>query len=376
MKYLRILIGLLVASVGHALTISVNNSGLFWSPYSWNVNGSTSSGTCTSGAYLKFNFTGSTACSISITGSNWSGFSTFPIIKYTLNNGPITESTLSSSTTSVSIATGLSTGSVNSVVFWLVSNVTSQDRWTTPTSVLSITGITLDTGGSVSLPTLAPMRALFYGDSITEGANDGDGTTTNDASRAWPWYVGPALQAEWGQIGYEGQGWVRGGDENVPPIFTPSNDTSSAWNKYWTGASRLSSGTLTPAPDYIIINEGTNDQDFSESGSAVIASVSGLLAALRTAAPNAKIFVMVPFGGMEAANILTGYTNYETSAPDAKCYYLNESTLTSLGLTDGGSATAQSTDGIHPYVEWQAQNAAIWLSAIQVILAQNRTSGY
>ncbi len=118
-------------------------------------------------------------------------------------------------------------------------------------------------------------------------------------------------------------------------------------------------GLLSPAPSEILIGfTGSNDALNSVSDANTQASVQGLIAALRAAAPAAKITVCVPFGGFKRAAITAGFN----AAGDGNSRLVDLGTAFQGGLDNSG-ASYKSSDGIHPYYAVHAEAAARMLAA-------------
>jgi hypothetical protein len=88
---------------------------------------------------------------------------------------------------------------------------------------------------------------------------------------------------------------------------------------------------------------------------------------VRTAAPAAEIFVVVPPSGAKRSAITAAFASYQAT-PDLKCYLVDGGVgdQTGLGWTPG-SATAEASDGVHPYA---ATDAAIEAHVWSLIQAQ------
>jgi hypothetical protein len=169
---------------------------------------------------------------------------------------------------------------------------------------------------------------IAYGDSITEGAlaaSAGSPATSDDAiTTHFVPLIASAFNAEYGQIGYGAQGFEQVGLGNVPTF-------PNTWNLYFTGQSRLSAGLFAVQPDYVFIFHGTN-------GTTTSGDVSGMIAAIRTAAPNARIFICLPPTVQVSATALSAGV---TASGDAKTFYLPAAKV--------DTSAAGSSDGIHPY---------------------------
>jgi lysophospholipase L1-like esterase len=218
----------------------------------------------------------------------------------------------------------------------------------------------LDTAASVSAPTgsiaIQPVNVLFLGDSITAGVESettfgllqGDSTLTY----AYDLAHGP-LQAEFGQIGWPGQGWINAVSGNEPAL-------PSTWSNYFAGSSRLFTGKLSPVPEVVIVNEGTNDTGNNQA--AIVAWIAAARSALNPATP---VILIIPFGQFEAANIAAAVA----TAGDPYVFVINVGVAASYGL-NGSTASQFSYDGKHPN-----GYAAGWLSAWIAGRIENQVGG-
>src|SRR5207253_6713311 len=104
-------------------TFTVDNSAIFWCPYSWRLNGSSWAQTSNCGPYFKTTFSG-TACFLTIDVSPLTGGSVsaalYPTIRYSVDNGAYTDFQLTSSTTQVTLASGLT--NTTHTLYVLVNN--------------------------------------------------------------------------------------------------------------------------------------------------------------------------------------------------------------------------------------------------------------
>jgi lysophospholipase L1-like esterase len=354
-------------------TYAVNNANIFFSPYSWNISGSAYAQCANCGPYFKTIFNG-TSCLLNVDVSNLTGGSVaasfYPTLRYSIDGGTFTDLQLTSATTQITLTSGLTSGA--HTLYCVVNNEGSvYDRWTTPVMCTRITGLVAD--GTISAPTLQSKRLLVYWDSIGEGyqaSGTDTGTapgSTNATGSSVP-AIAYALGAEYGAVCCSGSGWTVTA-LNWPPLFTPGNDTASSWNKYSAGASRLAGGLLSPAPDYIVVVDGTNDT--SASDATVTAALSGWLSAVRAAAPNAQIFVVIPLRQTKVSAITAGFNAYQTSTPDAKAYLINLGSAIGTGLTGGSlTSSANSVDGIHPREFYNTTIAGAIVQAMQARLSR------
>ncbi len=345
-------------------SLAINNSSFIWSPYNFNVT-SGSAITTSAGAYLRANFSG-TSFTFVLDNSNLSGLANTPILRWSIDNGAWQNSTLSFGSNTLSLATGLSNTSHDFEFVVNSTDPTNVDRWNIPLSAVKITKIFVDGGKTINSISRRPKNLFVLGDSIVENFNQGQG--------GWSWLLGEPLNAEFGIVGNGYQGWCQSTPGNVPPLFTPSDDTNSAWNKYYSGQSRLSGGALLPSPDFIINNHGQNDLSFGSSDSSVISSVTGWLSQIRTAAPNAKIYITIPFGQGKSTAITSGVNLYKnTNTSDINVKIIN---LGNIGFgTSMTSATAYTNDGIHPSTLGNSRIAPIIINNISNDIAPKGING-
>lgn len=338
-------------------SIAVTNSAILWSPGNWYSDGagamqsnnvkaaSTFARTWNVGAYLRFGFSGASAgtVALSLDCSSLSAITSTncPLLMVSVSGATPTETVLSAATTSVTIATGVSSGTVK---VWLKGTGTlngSGDRWTTPTQAVKITGLTIPGAASMVAATAKTYKMLVFGDSITEGSSSLSTSKQNtgmDGSQVWSALLADALDAEVGIVGCDSQGWGTSGINNVPTF-------PLAWPYYSSGLSRLDdSGLLSPMPDLIVINHGKNGVPNSPT-------ITSTLAAIRTAAPNVPMYVVVTFDGSNRS-AFTGAT-----MPDGLCK-----------LVDLGSIPEMAgwwlTDGTHPGTRGHARLAAMLAEAL------------
>ena len=275
---------------------------------------------------------------------------------YSCDNGPYKIVPVSSNTSEIVLATNL--GDVDAsnphTLVLYIYNALQINRWENPTdrgSALVVKGISLDATAVTVPPILRSKRAVFFGDSITEGCaaqcqpdpgchvdkSQGD-LCSNAATKTWGPAVAAALGAEFSQVGFGGLGWLCGGGGGVPPFYTPHNDSRSSWNKIWRGAMRNFSNV-----DYVFVLHATNDGIETQKGqnpAAVAASVHGWLTALRNAVgPSTEVFLTVPFGGFGAANrpvnaLPQGFAAYQGNLTqnDTRTHFIDLGREAAIGL--------------------------------------------
>lgn len=262
-------------------------------------------------------------------------------------------------------------------------------RWNEQ-NAFKITGLTLDgQSAPTDLPATRPWVEIV-GDSITEGilANNGKDSNLSDYS----FLVGQGLM----QAGYDYgvsacgySGWLRPGDavEDVPAYYAVTgstkgqggtyDDAKSRWSKIDDATSLLDSrghisgyGGLGQEPSAIIINYGVNDAAAVASTSDVQASVTQCIAALREAAPQARIMILnppglasttiYPDGDQYIAALRDGVAAYREAHPDDKRVSwvdLGQNVANALSSAPYGA-------GVHPNAAGHAYLAPLVLQAI------------
>lgn len=372
-----------IAAVSGTQNIAVTNGDLQFSPYNWysagagamqanNVHGSsTYARTSNPGAYVKFGVTvasgaaGNVSLQLDTTFLQTLTAANAPQIGVSVDGGKFTVSTpaYSSSDVSLALAAGLSAGTHQFVAVFIGATLTSSssmgDRWNNTSngsSVWKIDNAVIDDTASMAAPPVFSKSMIVFGDSITEGFDStgcGNGATgCDDATYTYAALLARGLQAEYGNIGWGAGGYITNAWGNVPMLYN-STDASQSWNKYFSGQSRLVSGALSPAPNYVVVAHGKND-----GTSGLAAAVTAWLSAARTAAPSAKIFVAIPFDQTDASTILSA------TLPDANSYFLNLGALPEF--VSGSSACLWCADSEpHPLPIGAANIAALLTQKMQ-----------
>lgn len=334
-------------SVQNNQVIFPNDANLVYSPYNWKFNSSTSSITNNNHAYIKMAFTGTTlkvttSVASLVAASVTAGL--YPTLYYVIDAGALQSTQLTSSSATVTLATGLTVGN-HRLRLWWQTNSNAYDMWVTPSMCFTFTGFVLDAAASTITAfneiTQETKRALFYGDSITQGFS-------KSSVSHYPNIVGHAIGAEVGVVGWSGQAWNIAGQTN-PPSFATSPGT---WNQLWDGVSR----SFSPEPDYVFVNEGTN-------GTPSTASITSWITSFRSSCPNAWLFVIIPFGQYNASLIYQGVSDYMVShKSEAKIKVIDLGINNSYGLDAtsraNGVPTWLTADGLHPNDQGNA-----WLGA-------------
>src|SRR5262249_15162674 len=136
------------------------------------------------------------------------------------------------------------------------------ERWRSGRQVAlwRVTSIALEPGAIITpWPDPRPLRALFFGDSIVDGAFNLGAET--DALRSWAEVAAAELGAEPGRIGFTKQSYAITGNlsnGNVPALFIPGDPGGSTFDKLDSQHSRLATGRFDPLPDLIFLYHGAN----------------------------------------------------------------------------------------------------------------------
>mgnify|MGYP000885596133 CR=1 FL=1 len=251
-----------------------------------------------------------------------------------------------------------------------------KERWGSPgqsgLNVLRITGLEVDAG---SVPIPAPPRpkwALIVGDSITEGCGASE-------LACYSHLVGQALQAlgyEYGVSACGWSGWLNKGDNppgDVPGYYIVRNsvdgvggeydEAASRWNKIdgnhhslLDARGRLSAyGGTDQEPALILLNYGTNDGLHKSNPSDTKASINQGLAALRSAAPNAQIVVLIPFGQYYAKDLKDAVAARQNAPePDRRIALIDLGPSVARSIAGNGGVLG----GLHPNDRGHANFAA------------------
>jgi lysophospholipase L1-like esterase len=314
--------------------IPANNPAIYFSPYNTSFEGDRALWIY-AGSYLKTTFTGTSAV-LRIDIGSMAGSP--PKFRWSIDGKQLQTA---SGSGAISLAQNLRGGG-HTLTLYLAAADANYDRWQKPQQAIRVIGLELDSGATVKPPSgLATKRIVFFGDSITEGAwNLGnsnrmvdrhwpDWVAHSDATQAWPYYLATELKAEFGVIGSGGMSWLRPSHSGLPPL-------PESWAFHYSGHPRQ----FTPAPDYVIVNMGTNDGKRDTT-----AAVERWLRDVRAAIPSpAKIVVIIPFGQMNR-DFLTRAVN---NVADPNTRIIDLGPAFAEGLTVYGKSSPVSYDGLHP----------------------------
>lgn len=303
-----------------AAVIAPNDANIIYSPYGWDVTAQRAL-TVNAGAYGRVFITGSTSFKLLFNLS--ATMAPYPHVAYRIDGGAWTFQEMD---TEIQIPVPATNTWSKHLIEWVfVSETESTNRWYAPfATAVNFKGIAVTAGAVTAPATPRKLTGIIFGDSITEGlrtrmlANQSD-TDNNDATLGWAWRLGEMLGAEVCVVGFSAQGWNRPGYGNVP-VFT------STWNYLYDTKPR----TIITAPDFVLINHGTNDQ--TDPTSYVTSTVNAMLTAYPV---TTKIILMRPIGGNWAAQL------------QAAVATINSNRVSYLDTTGWWSST-DSPDGTHP----------------------------
>ena len=352
-----------------AIVIAPNDSRLAsaYSPLLWRVT-STSAVATNAGSEINFTFTG-TSCSLGLDLSHWSSASSgYPVLSYTIDDAPQTEVQLTSGQTSLTIATGKSTGTHTAKLTYLIANNTTMSRWTDdgtgggPACSLRITSITVDATCTVASTAAFSNLLLLLGDSISECDYSAPGTfLAGDPRTDFSYNLGEAMGYLTSRIAYAGTGYTATASDGVPPVGTN-------WKNFDSIHTRPIS-SVAASIKVVVVVHGVND--IAASSSAAQAAAQSLYADLLSELPDAIILVYVPFGQAIASTITAAVAATSSSRVKLR----NLGSAYSTGLTNSDSATYQSTDGTHPNTMTHSLLRGAMVADIQSALGIGQASG-
>jgi len=259
---------------------------------------------------------------------------------------------------------GILPGTVNTVRIYL-RNSWQNSRWNDGRNVVCSLGLKIDGESRAAEAPAARRWALVVGDSITEGIQARDGA--DHFLYCYAFHLERALDLLGFDTGISAcgySGWLRPGDadSDVPP-YLAANGSSGRWNRIDEHVSLLdvyghisAYGAALTAPSMIIINYLLNDVIAGSNVGDLEAGIPQCIAALRAAAPNALIVLVVPFGIHNSAIYPHGIKYceafaaairaYRTAYPDDNRVFVKDFGVTvSNTLTHGIYA---NPGGVHP----------------------------
>jgi lysophospholipase L1-like esterase len=272
-----------------------------------------------------------------------------PTVSFKIDEGDLVEKEIAPT---LELAAGLP-AALHTVTLLVRGMNEGEARWTPPlVASTTFLGFTVVGGNIVQSSRPQRLKMEFLGDSITEGVNlhsmGPQGQTSanwrTDGPRGYAALTAMALKAEWRQVGFGRQGLTIVGNGGVPKA-------QDAFNFFYAGVPRDDW-----QPDVVVINQGTNDS--GASGATFAPLYSGFLAEIRAAYPGAKLVALRPFVGAFGTEI-QAQVKARNDGGDAKVFYVD---------TQGWTAPADFTDGVHPNQAGSVKIQGKLVSALQPIL--------
>lgn len=285
-----------------SITLDPTSSLAYFSPYNWRKIGNNRIQSANPGAYFKANFTGTSFKIIVDIGTILTAITDtarWPTFAYQIDGGSSwTNVQITQSVTT--IVSGLSAGS-HSIKVVILRDYESYDRWNIPDSAVRILGLTVDPNCSLTAPTTYSRTMIAYGDSITEGVFVDAWTafSGNNSTKTWAFYLSDMIKAEVGIIGWSFSGYIHAGNGNIPAL-------TGHWDDYDANNSRLVSGKLSPMPDYVFVEHGTND---GGDNSVIQLNMRNQIASFRGGIDSdTLLFIMIPFNQTNEGNLSAAIT--------------------------------------------------------------------
>ncbi|MDR6867540.1 hypothetical protein J2Y69_002144 [Microbacterium resistens] len=309
-------------------TIAMTDPKIAYSPYTWKVTGAGAKTIC-AGAYLSVFFTGNPSA-LAVTFDVTNQPAAVSRVGIRVDGGPWQDSAVAASVP-VTMPSGVTYGS-HLVEVVVIATTESAPRWAAPqNTAVIITGITADVTVTTRDVRKYPLRALLFGDSITEGVrglqmNAATDVLRNDSRTAWAYPLRAALGAEVGVVGFGATGITRTGSGGVPKF---PDSLPYLWD---TEARDLT----TDPPDVVIGHIGSNDLSSSDATvtADTITLCNWLLANTLSTCP---------------ILILPGWVQRKASAIEAGVAGCADPARVSYIDTTGWWNTADASDSLHPY---------------------------
>lgn len=243
------------------------------------------------------------------------------------------------------LSTGLTPGKHE--LFLMIRGLNeAQNRWAPPLiSAITLLGIDVSAGTLTPTARAVGTRLEFVGDSITEGvavwpnrAGKDTACWRADGRLGYAAQTSLALNADWRQVGFGGEGVLKPGNGGVPTF-------NESFNWIYQGVPRDAW-----QPELVILNVGTVDR--TDLGPNFAPAYAKFVSTVRAGYAAAKIVALRPFGGFHGAEIKAEVAA-RNAAGDTRIYYVDST---------GWLSAADYTDGIHPNVQGSAK-AALALAA-------------
>ena len=375
------------------MLVTFPNSNITVSPYNWRLPGDGSMWAVPNGgAYFKFSVTGVTSVLLNVDTTINSGISIageFPAFIVSVDNGQPAAVPLTSGATQITLASGLSTGVVHTIIAYTTASDSGVNAWSATTGQIHITGLLFSGSPTLSsYPTVYTKNCAVFGDSYeqpyygqTYSAGSPSMWTVSNSFYGWSFIMGRALGCEVGVVGIGGQAIVNNSAGWSFPVL------GSSWNYYDSTHAR----SFSPTPDYLFIVEGINDHGIA-SATFKSAYVS-LLTAVRSALSTTKIFAYIPTGGQagdedgsggaHAADIRAAVTTFN----DSNTYLVDTGTqlicannwsTTPTGCPSSGAGNTwfntSGGDALHPAQTTQGILAGYAIQAVQKAVDRTGTT--
>ncbi len=370
---------LLAAPLHAAITLPVTSPAVRFSPGNWSLSpGTVTRTTWNNGAWCEWRWTTPsdqpTAAVQMTNGTPGSAVSYF-IDGALVDNVPV------SAAGTIPI-TGI-TGRGAHTLRLYTRNSQQTGRWE-GANAFTVAGLVVD-DGATPLPA-GPSRpcVLIIGDSITEGIQAGNG---GDSSLAdYSFLLGQGLRGSGYATGVSAcgySGWIRHGDAggDVPGYYAVTggvySEKDSRWDKIdahtslLDGRGHLSAyGGTGQEPAAILINYIVNETLTGADPHDIQASITGCLAALRKAAPDAWVIVLAPPGLYDTRVYGRGPDYIATLKAGAAAYRKAHPTDARTVLLDLGPDVSHALasplygGGIHPNAAGHAYLAPLALGAM------------
>ena len=308
--------------------IAPDNGAILYSPANWNIGASVAS-TINAGAYFRTLFSGS-SCALNFNVS--ANATPFSEIWYRIDGEAGYTSASVASTIVCAMPAATSAEPLHLLEVVVKSTSETITRWGSGCqTAVSFIGLTIDAGATVLLPNKRPQTIWLFGDSITEGVRTINQTAVNDTDRndnmaEYSWNALSALSCEFGVVGFGATGWCQGGSGGVPAF-------PLTWDYLQAGVAR----SLTPAPNWILINHGTNDSQ-QTTGAVFSAAYSVVFAMLAGTPTTTRIGLIRPFNGSQATAIQQVVAAF---AATERVFYLDTTGL--FSVSNGADSL-----GLHP----------------------------
>jgi len=307
-------------------TIASNDINIAYSPYTWDVT-SVRAKTMFHGAYFEVYFTATTTdltFNFDLTGL----YSPYSVISYRVDRGAWVKTRITAATLVTTLSSYWTSHTVEFVI-----NVSSSNDFVAADGGVQFTG--LSSTGTLTTRPITPrkLKGLALGDSLSAGSlslsaasNITDSSVApyspHDVRMGWALPLKELLGADIGLHAFPGSGLTPQG----PPTV------GTFWNQLWSGKAITVSGSN--APDFIIMNMGTNDWPSTD---ADVTAAALTLFNQWIAAFACPIFVVRPVSGTKATAVFAAIA--QSNQPQ-QINWIDTSNI---------HVYSDSSDGTHPY---------------------------